>query len=108
VIDGNGDGVLDGLVLQDDAGVYDLLAVLKEKISTLDIKDRQRKNLLKRVEDLEKIIEKRTNKDKPLDDIKKRIINIINRLMKSMGKDKVKDKYVKELADMLDQVEIDI
>ncbi len=77
-IDEDGDGEIDSLILPDNTNpsLSDLLQILKDKISSLNIKDKIKKNLLKRINNLEKKIERKKEQNvKILERIEKDINN---------------------------------
>jgi len=89
------------LEAQSDAAALDpeILNELKEKIQALDAKDKLKKNLLKKVEKLEKKIEKDKLKNtKILERMKKKIT-------KKEMKGKIEGAQAQELLDLLNQVE---
>ena len=104
-IDTNNDGETDGLIVSDETNISDLLTLLKEKIQSLDIKDKLKNNLLKKIENLKKKIEKKKRNDKSLISIKNKINNIINKVVKKGKKGKIADSDVREIVDLLEQIE---
>ena len=104
-IDTNNDGETDELVVSDETDISDLLTLLKEKIQSLDIKDKLKNNLLKKIENLKKKIEKKKRNDKSLISIKNKINNIINKVVKKGKKGKIADSDVREIVDLLEQIE---
>ncbi|OGZ20428.1 MAG: hypothetical protein A2654_00030 [Candidatus Nealsonbacteria bacterium RIFCSPHIGHO2_01_FULL_43_31] len=104
-IDTNNDGETDELVVSDETDISDLLTLLKEKIQSLDIKDKLKNNLLKNIENLKKKIEKKKRNDKSLISIKNKINNIINKAVKKGKKGKIADSDVREIINLLEQIE---
>ena len=104
-IDTNNDGETDELVVSDETDISDLLTLLKEKIQSLDIKDKLKNNLLKKIENLKKKIEKKKRNDKSLISIKNKINNIINKVVKKGKKGKIADFDVREIIYLLEQIE---
>ena len=75
-LDVNGDGTVDDIISADgtELSLNELLIIIKEKISTLSIKDKLKQNLLKRIFSLEKNIENKKQKNaKILANLQKKI-----------------------------------
>src|SRR3989344_3211894 len=104
-IDTDNDVETDELVVSDETDISDLLTLLKEKIQSLDIKDKLKNNLLKNIENLKKKIEKKKRNDKSLISIKNKINNIINKAVKKGKKGKIADSDVREIINLLEQIE---
>src|SRR3989344_1743108 len=104
-IDTDNDGETDQLIVSDETDISDLLTLLKEKIQSLDIKDKLKSNLLKKIENLKKKIEKEKRNDKSLISVKNKINDIINKVVKKGKKGKIADSDVREIVDLLEQIE---
>ncbi|MGB3921980.1 MAG: hypothetical protein WBL19_01695 [Minisyncoccia bacterium] len=104
-LDTDSDGELDEIIVSDDADIYDLLALLKDKIKSLNIKEKLKVNLLKKIENLEKKIEKKKAKDKSLETIKKKVGNLIKRILKKEEKSVVSEADAQEIIKLLEQIE---
>ena len=100
-VDENGDGQVDTTVLPDNTSpsLTDLLQILKDKINSLSIKDKIKKNLLKKIDNLEKRIEKKKELNaKILERIEKNI-NI------KTSKGKIDAASAEEILNLLDELE---
>lgn len=100
-LDSNGDGEVDQVIAPDgsELSLEEIIALLKEKINSLNVKDKLKKNLLKRVEQLEKKIEKKKHKNqKILEKLEKKID-------KKVEKGKIDGADAEELATLLDELE---
>ncbi len=101
-VDSNDDGQVDEVVLPDGAEVSltELLAILKQKIATMNIKESLKKNLLKKVAALEKRIEKKKDKKAT-----KNVSNLTKKIFNKAEKGKISDSDAQELLNLLEQIE---
>jgi pimeloyl-ACP methyl ester carboxylesterase len=102
-VDTNGNGVItpvppDGYVFPPTLG--ELIASLKLKIQSLDVKQKLKDKLLKKVEKLEKKIAK--NK---LQRASKVVMNLEAKVIKKVGKGKISDADAQDILDLLDAIE---
>lgn len=101
-VDTNGDGNVDEEVLADEAelSLEELIALLKQKIQALDAKNKLKKKLFKKIEDIEKKIAK---------DKKKKAQKIIHNLGKKVSKKEMKGKIeaasAEEILELLERIE---
>jgi len=102
-LDRNGDGVVDDLIFSDDVDISELLVMLKDKIQALDIGDKQKKNILKKIDSFEKKIEKK-NKDKSLERVKQGIRAAINRLLNMENNHRLTEEDIQEMVNILEQI----
>ena len=101
-IDVNGDGEIDLIVTPDgtELSLNELLALLEEKIQALDVKDKLKKDLLKKIDDLEEKIDKKKKKNaKTLSKLEKKIT-------KEEAKGKIGAADAKEILELLDLLEV--
>ena len=101
-VDTNGDGDIDLIIVADgeEISLEEIIAFLKMKIEALDVKKSLKKDLLKRVERLEKKIAK--NKKKQASKV---IVRISKGVAKKAEKGKLSDADVQEIFALLDQIE---
>lgn len=104
-IDTNNDGKIDEIFISDDASLEKLFELLRENITGLNIDDQLETNILKKVDDLEKKIEKKFKKDKSLETVKKRIENLIKIIVKKEKRSVLSEADVQEIIILLEQVE---
>ena len=78
----------------------DLIALLKQKVQGLDIKDKLKKNLLKKIGNLEKKIEKNKQKNAT-----KNVLNLSKKVMQKDKKGKIDDADAQELLKLLEEIE---
>jgi len=104
ILDHDGDGEADDTVAPDGAelSLTELPALLKETVSTLDIKDNLRKNLLKKIGNLEKKIEKKKAKN----------AKILEKLGEKISKQEMKGKIdtadADEILSLLGELEAQV
>ncbi|HEY4494187.1 MAG TPA: hypothetical protein VJB95_02025 [Candidatus Paceibacterota bacterium] len=101
-IDYNTDGKIDDSLYADDYQftLAQLLEILKNKVSSLDAKDQVKKQLLKKVENLEKKIN--SNKTKKLD---KKLSKLIKDIIKKGKKGKLDSQSTEKLINLIEQIE---
>ena len=100
-LDEDGDGEVDEIIAPDDTelSLNELLAQLKEKVQGLDIKDKLKKNLLKKIENLEKKIEKKKEKNAKI------LAKLENKITKQEEKGKLDSADADELLALLEELE---
>lgn len=84
-LDNNGDGTTDEIIPADqsvDLSLNELIALVKTKISTLNIKDKIKQNLLRQISNLEKKIENKKQKN----------IKVLANLQKKISTQEIKGK----------------
>jgi pimeloyl-ACP methyl ester carboxylesterase len=103
-VDSDGDGQIDTTVAPDNSStpptLSELIANLKNKVQSLDIKEHLKAKLIKKIERIEKKIAKQKN-------IKasKILLNIEKKIIKKGNKGKINESDVNEILDLLDQIE---
>lgn len=105
VLDTNGDGITDETVFPDGQQptptLSELLALVKEKISSLDVKDKMKQKLLKKVA----VVEKKISKEKKTEKVLKALDNLSKNIDKKSTKGKISDADAQVLLDLLEQIE---
>jgi len=101
-LDTDGDGTTDETISPDgteeEPTLSELLTLLKEKVAGLNIKDNLKKQILKKIEKLEKKIARQKKKIKTPAQLEKRISKLVN-------KGKISASDAQELLDILEQIE---
>jgi len=100
-LDANGDGTTDEVVLADgvELSLNQLITLIKEKISTLSIKDKLKQNLLKQIANLEKKIENKKQKNIKI------LANLDKKISKQEMKGKISTADAAEITNLLDLLE---
>ena len=106
-VDYDGDGIIDFTLAPEDGeeitldepSLTTLLAALKEIVGGMDIKDKLKKNLLKKIENLEKKIEKKKEKNAKI------LAKLENKITKQEEKGKLDSADADELLALLEELE---
>ncbi len=100
-IDLDGDGETDVLITADEAelSLNELIALLKEKIQALDIKKKLKKDLLKKIERIEKKVEKKKHQNAKL------LAKFEDKITKQDAKGKLDTSDAAEILELLDILE---
>jgi hypothetical protein len=109
-LDINGDGKTDSTFYADGAelSLDQLLILLKEKINSLDVKNRYKQKLLNKVLNLEKKIDKFKQKDAKFNKkkaLEKSLNNLVKNINKNNQRGKIGDADAQALIDLLTQIE---
>lgn len=101
-IDEDGDTIPDRIISPDlkDLTLQELITALKVKIQSLDVTQRLKNNLIKKVERIEKKIVKRKS-----DTVSKAVMNLGKRIIKKGERGKISNADVQEILNLLDQIQ---
>ncbi len=103
-VDKNGDGTPDELVLRDGVTIQELLKDLRGMVQTLQIKSNVKKNLLNRIDRLERKIEKKKGKNREVR-ISKILENLDKKINNLRKKGKIDELDANGVLNILDQIE---
>jgi len=104
-LDQNGDGIVDSRIFSDDISLEELISILKQKISALNVKEKLKNNLLKKVNNIERKIAKRQQKDPEMLKKFKAVSKLANNIAKKGEKGKIQEADTQELLDLLTQID---